>query len=115
MCNKDIQTAFLNGEYSLTLNKVHPTDSRIIVHEVIAPEENKEVYDFVIRAISTYGATDVEEVKHAHWIPKKLGDCECSNCHEEYGVCGGLLGDYNYCPGCGAKMDEKEYITWKSV
>ena len=44
------------------------------------------------------------EVKHAHWIPKQLGDCECSNCHEEYSVCGGLLGDYNFCPNCGADM-----------
>lgn len=51
---------------------------------------------------------EVQEVRHAHWIPKSLGNCECSNCHEEYGICGGLLGDYNYCPNCGAKMDGKE-------
>lgn len=64
MCNKDIQTAFLNGEYSFTLNKVRTTDSKITVHEAITLEENKEVYDFVIRAISTYCATDVPDVTH---------------------------------------------------
>lgn len=51
---------------------------------------------------------DVQEVKHAHWIPKRLGTCECSNCSEDYEVCGGLLGDYNYCPNCGSKMDRKD-------
>lgn len=54
----------------------------------------------------------LKEEKHAHWIPKQypFGNCECSNCQEEYGICGGLLGDYNYCPNCGAKMDGKEEV-----
>ena len=47
---------------------------------------------------------DVAPVRHGRW--KCHGDCgvtECSACGwsiEEY------VGDYAYCPNCGAKMDE---------
>lgn len=50
-------------------------------------------------------SADVEPVRHGEWIPVVLGDMRCSCCNEVYGVCGGLLGDYNYCPNCGARMD----------
>lgn len=46
---------------------------------------------------------DAEPVRHGKW--KSMGDCgvtECSACEwntEEY------VGDYKYCPNCGAKMD----------
>ena len=48
---------------------------------------------------------DVSPVRHGRW--KCHGDCgvtECSACGwsiEEY------VGDYAYCPNCGAKMDEE--------
>ena len=48
-------------------------------------------------------AADVATVRHGRW--KCHGDCgvtECSVCGwsiEEY------VGDYAYCPNCGAKMD----------
>ena len=58
--------------------------------------------------IDIIDAPTVDPMLHAKWIPKYMGDCECSNCHEEYGICGGLLGDYKYCPNCGAKMKEEE-------
>lgn len=49
-------------------------------------------------------AADVAEVRHGHWIMHDdpiLGlTCECSECHIE------TCGDTNYCPACGAKMDE---------
>ena len=50
-------------------------------------------------------AADVAPVRHGRW--KCHGDCgvtECSVCGwsiEEY------VGDYAYCPNCGAKMDEE--------
>lgn len=47
---------------------------------------------------------DVRPVVRGHWIPYKLGDMKCSNCGGVYGVCAGLLEDYNYCPRCGADM-----------
>ena len=53
--------------------------------------------------------TTVDRV-HAHWIhhPDNLfpteSTMECSHCHEEETVF--ILND-NYCPNCGAKMDEE--------
>ena len=43
-------------------------------------------------------AADVAPVRHGRWIGVRLGDMRCSLCGEIYDVCGGLLGDYNYCP-----------------
>lgn len=51
-----------------------------------------------------------EAVKHGRWIKHwddiwpEESTLECSLCHEEQGI--GML-DTNYCPYCGAKMDEK--------
>lgn len=47
-------------------------------------------------------AADVAPVVHGRWImhDDELGlTCECSVCHIE------TMGDGNYCPNCGAKMD----------
>jgi hypothetical protein len=70
--------------------------------------ENDDVRDgwfCAIDAVMNLPAVDAVVVRHARWIPEALGDMRCSGCNEVYGVCGGLLGDYNYCPGCGARMD----------
>ena len=75
----------------------------------VCRHNGKDVTEMIAykKLIDIIPAADVKEVIHAHWIPKQypFGNCECSNCHEEYGICGGLMGDYNYCPNCGAKMD----------
>ena len=45
---------------------------------------------------------DVAPVRHGWWImhDDEFGlTCECSVCHIE------TMGDGNYCPNCGAKMD----------
>ena len=56
---------------------------------------------------------DAEPIRHGHWISERLcstkggtyGIRRCSNC--EY--CYNDFGDeWNYCPDCGAKMDEVE-------
>ena len=47
-------------------------------------------------------AVDVAPVVHGRWImhDDEFGlTCECSACHIE------TMGDGNYCPNCGAKMD----------
>ena len=47
-------------------------------------------------------AADVAPVVHGRWImhDDEFGlTCECSACHME------TMGDGNYCPNCGAKMD----------
>lgn len=49
-------------------------------------------------------APKVDAVKHGHWIAVNSDEEEykCSECGDkEYYTC-------NYCPNCGAKMDEEE-------
>ena len=55
-----------------------------------------------LQSISDMPAADVAPVRHARWkrYGKNLG--ECSECGEIVSV------RNNYCPNCGAKMDEKE-------
>lgn len=65
--------------------------------------------------INNAPTVDVEEVRHGYWIPEHLGDCICSICGGKYSVCGGLCGDYNYCPGCGAKMDKEKEVKNERV
>ena len=48
---------------------------------------------------------DVAEVKHGRWIEEECPTCYVYRCT----VCGeGFDTPYNYCPNCGAKMDEVE-------
>lgn len=60
-------------------------------------------YGELYEAVQDMLAADVAPVRHGRW--KCHGDCgvtECSVCGwrvEEY------VGDYAYCPNCGAKMD----------
>lgn len=108
MNNKEIQKAFLNGEYSFTLNKVHTAD-RITVHDKMPPEENKEVYDFVAEAILTYKKT-----RRGTWIQDKrerrddgeIYDYCCSLCKSP--AAEGSYGNHDvltpYCSQCGAEM-----------
>ena len=52
--------------------------------------------------INSIPAADVAPVVHGRWImhDDEFGlTCECSVCHIE------TMGDGNYCPNCGAKMD----------
>ena len=55
-----------------------------------------------LQSISDMPAVDVAPVRHGRWkrYGKNLG--ECSECGEIVSV------RNNYCPNCGAKMDEKE-------
>lgn len=57
----------------------------------------------------------IDPVKHGHWIyePYELNDTreECSVCNYHRILLGGRPKDYtapNYCPDCGAKMDEEK-------
>ena len=58
-----------------------------------------------IYMIEDMPAADVAPVIHAHWI--RYPDCgvtKCSNCGWSIEECW----DSDYCPNCGAQMDEKE-------
>lgn len=82
------------------------------------PDKSKAYgYDAVeiLSEIEYTPTADVQEVRHGHWITKGLDnfrkiECKCSEC--------GYIGisnydsyddpyDFNYCPNCGAKMDEE--------
>ena len=55
--------------------------------------------DCILKAIP---AEDVAPVRHGRWImhDDEFGlTCECSACHIE------TMGDGNYCPNCGCRMD----------
>lgn len=49
----------------------------------------------------------LEEVKHGHWVIER-GETvmHCNSCGWAYEYYGGLEEEWNYCPHCGAKMDE---------
>ena len=50
-------------------------------------------------------AADVAPVVHGHWVY----GCQCSVCGDRHGPYNSRHKPfYNYCPNCGAKMDEEE-------
>lgn len=74
-------------------------------------EEGHLLYAVGTGTILLMPTVDAEPVKHGHWInhfddlfPEESTQ-ECSVCHAEQ--MGTMLND-NYCPNCGAKMDEVE-------
>ena len=68
-------------------------------------------------AILEIPAADVAPVRHGRWIMKKTSTgaayTVCSHCNasvkynDEYGTVVMNLKGANYCPNCGAKMDEE--------
>ena len=67
-----------------------------------------------LQSISDMPAADVVPVRHGHWIEQEDGNLDtyytCSSCKEDFDLIAGTPCEnlYNYCPNCGAKMDEKE-------
>lgn len=57
------------------------------------------------REIETLPTADVAPVVHGRWIATHDEFCSCSLCKYPVYV---AWGQTNYCPNCGAKMDEKE-------
>ena len=63
-----------------------------------------------------FPAADVQEVRHGRWVIEKkmfpyiYPKWSCSECGEETTETTGwgTKPRYNYCPNCGAKMDEEE-------
>lgn len=54
---------------------------------------------------------DVVEVKHSYWqcsnVRMSSRDITCKYCHRTETISNGNE-DFEYCPHCGAKMDEKD-------
>lgn len=70
-------------------------------------------FENAVRLVKSLPAADVEPVRHGEWLRTEddwdsLVTIQCSACGGEW--CFELeedvqLLEYNYCPGCGAKMD----------
>lgn len=60
-------------------------------------------YGEAINDVEDKSEADVQEVKHAKWLPYRFGleVVACSNCRAVYE--GG--DSFRYCPKCGEKMD----------
>ena len=63
-----------------------------------------------IMYIANFPAADVEQVKRGKWI----SECDNIQCYYEHtcSICGKKIqgskpAHWNYCPNCGAKMEEK--------
>lgn len=56
-------------------------------------------------------APTVDPVKHGHWVNKGFEPLRCSVCGITVDAINGIpwaIKSFNYCPHCGAKMDEVE-------
>ena len=64
---------------------------------------------YVEGMIASLPAADVEPVKHGHWKHVAGMNSKCSECDRYFPVSefDKRPFDINYCPNCGAKMDEK--------
>lgn len=57
----------------------------------------------IIEALDEILAVDAEPVVHGRWLDRDSLFCRCSECG------GRTMGEHNYCPNCGAKMDGDEH------
>lgn len=68
--------------------------------------DRKTMLQGLLQTVGEIPAADVAPVVHGYWTQVDDTKCRCSNCDIIALV--GLYphGDKNYCPNCGAKMDE---------
>lgn len=76
-------------------------------HVYGSDREKYDAWDEIIDALDAISPADVAPVVHSYWEHKITSDEEnisiCHNC--KYPV-SRFWGTTNYCPNCGAKMDE---------
>ena len=67
------------------------------------------------KMIATFETADVAPVVHAHWLVIETGYLTCSHCGKSFYVGGDVKsqtitiaesGEFEFCPKCGARMDE---------
>lgn len=87
--------------------------------DVLGDVEYRDSDDYVAGVCHSINAVDrmptTDQVKHGHWIPvhaNSMGYAEaymCSCCEKRvYLAFYDTECDYEYCPHCGAKMDEED-------
>lgn len=97
-----------------------PIDAEILKKDIskyrksLKPEYIMKLTDAMLKDIedivSEQPTVDAVPVVHGHWVSEinSYGETtawHCSNCYERTGFF--TTGQSNYCPECGAKMDEK--------
>ena len=84
---------------------------RLIDANALIKEAYSEgAYGYVDAAqIAKAPTIEAKPIKHAHWIIDKGGVwAECSNCHEDEKIA--VLAHKDFCPACGAIMDEESVV-----
>lgn len=68
-----------------------------------------QIMERFIRYVKEFPAADIQPVKHGRWIwdnspefGNPYGSYKCSECNERQSF------KENYCPNCGAKMDDDD-------
>lgn len=100
---KKLTAKNVNGKNYYSIHYFDETDGEI--HQGFSSGSLDVISDF-LKEFFIKNNDDTEQ--HAHWIEVGGGigyvDCKCSAC--EYTDCFDENGFYNFCPNCGAKMDE---------
>lgn len=76
------------------------------VSQIDMPLKDRMTLFGIIVAMEQKYEEDAANVKHGHWEKERIGADKidkCSVCGSSYLPC---IKSYNYCPFCGAKMDE---------
>ena len=79
--------------------------------EIFESKEYARGWNSAIKIIENAPTADVVEVVHEEWIPTGgetlfLREFRCNRCKSRQ------LGNTNYCPNCGAKMDGKKKVEY---
>ena len=74
------------------------------LHDMRCADDIPMYYRPAIAEVINVLLMDTEEVRHGQWIVTGFMEVKCSLC----GAIQHELADANYCPNCGAKMDEVE-------
>lgn len=73
-------------------------DNCHLLYEMGTVGEYNEAINIAIQALE-------QEPQTGHWI-EKMDACECPYCHKAWDYFDNDTEDFDYCPKCGAKMDD---------
>lgn len=84
-------------------------ETALTIHELHKEYGNDcavaKVLEMALRRLNEYPSAEVLPVRHAHWEQLKTDGTEsaymCTWCNKTVGS------EFDYCPKCGAKMDEE--------
>lgn len=71
-------------------------------------DRDRRMWAKAICVLHDMPAADVAHVVHGRWIRKPHWCVSCSYCGKCTHDYEGEVESYNYCPNCGAKMDERD-------